>query len=166
MSEEKKTEAPTEDKPDAAKVRDEKGLTVGNRLLLRAVLEERRIVMAAGRMSGDTSLYNSLTQDTLVDCLDDLLFYARLMGKRLGHPDELAEHLRKSEKADLAELRRMRDEIQETRQVERAEFMMGVAPLGTFTGGSAQQANCDVCGKPTCPSCGGCHEEHQKTNLN
>lgn len=150
------------EKPDATRVRDEKGLTVGNRLLLRAVLEERRIVMAAGRMGGDTSFYNSLEQDTLVDLLDDLMFYARLMGERLGAPDELIEHLRKSEKADLEELRRLRDEthdkINQTRDEltqMRDRLISGMRP-----------ATCDLCGKPMCPSCGSCHAEHLKVSIN
>lgn len=158
------TEAET---TESFKKRDEKGLTLGSRLMLRAMMEHQRILRSASLLRSDTSLTNVLTQETMMDVIDDLLFFARQVGEKAGTVSEVKAYLLAHEEEDTETLRALREEDNRKLHEEYAKRAVGAGTgiLGVLAASARQSpsAACDVCGEPKCPSCGGCHHDHKKS---
>lgn len=147
-----------ERREDAIKKRDKKKLTLGNRLLLRVVLEHRRIYDAASGMHRDASLEIIVTQETMIDLLQDLVFFGNLVAEKVGSAREVQQYLFDHEEEDLKTLRQLREDIYTTQKREFARQVLTGSAI-------AQSAVCDTCGKPLCAGCGQCHDaaDHGKT---
>lgn len=166
MSEpENQEQQPPEAETTEFKKRDEKGLTLGSRLMLRAMMEHQRIFRAASLLRSDTSLANVLTQETMMDVVDDLLFFARQVGEKIGNVPDVKAYLLAHEEEDTETLRSLREDDNKKMQEEYAKrtVSMGTGVLGALVASArATSATCDVCGQPKCPGCGGCHHDHKK----
>ncbi len=152
--------AETEAAPEPFKKRDEKGLTLGMRLMLRAAVEQQRILRSASLLRSDTSLANILAQETMMDVLDDLLFFATQMGEKLGDVSVVKAHLAVHEEDDEKQLIEIREANHRKKQEEYAKRSGAGGLLSALVAARAASGSpgaCDVCGRPLCADCGHCH---------
>jgi hypothetical protein len=122
--------------------RDEKGLTISGRTMLRLLTEFGK-VLAASRKLGDKSGYELLQTPTITLEIRSLLWIAMQMAKRIGSNEEVEAYLKKHSEADEKVIF---DGMSETGKAILEEAMAhGGVP------------KCTSCGKVVCPICKECH---------
>lgn len=132
--------------------RDEKGLTLSGRALIRLVTEFVRVERAYNKLSTETSLSEIISQPTVAVRVGDLLILAREMAERIGSEEEIAAYLREHEAEDDAWFREQSEQKQ-TQTVEQQKHAL----LNEIEKALMNGPPCAACGKPTCVACDQCH---------
>jgi hypothetical protein len=122
--------------------RDEKGLTISGRTMLRILLEFARL-LAASRKVGNKLTYEVLQTPTILVEIRALLWIASGMAKRLGSREEIEAYLAKHTEEDERIIRVGASEVEKT-LMEEALIHGGVP-------------KCPKCHEFTCPMCKECH---------
>jgi hypothetical protein len=140
------------------RVRDEKGLTLGSRLVLRLMIEYNRVMDAAHAVNGDTSMHNVFVQETMIDIIADVIFYGSCIGERLGSVSEVKAYNARHEDEDTEMLDKLREElrakVREQARQNQTSFLKAVT--------ESIEKKCGVCGAVLCNQCGACHHDHGK----
>lgn len=150
---EDKTEVATEplDRPG----RDELGLTLSTRQILRIMMEYGRIAIAAGKTGQSTHLAEIAANPTMTLEILNLLVLAHGVGRKIGKPTDVTSYLRRHEDEDLETLETLKREFageykNKTTAVDLIESLLKMK----LDGGGP----CEVCGETKCQSCGQCHD--------
>lgn len=131
--------------------RDEKGLTLSGRTMLRLLSEFGRLLSASMKI-GNKPGYEVLQTPTIISEIRTLLWMASEIAKRVGPQEELEAYLAKHAKADEKVV------LEGMSKAGTAFFEEALAYGGV--------SKCTICGKLMCPICQCCHncekrEEHQ-----
>lgn len=129
------------------KPRDDKGLTLGSRTMLRLYLEFTRTERAMNR-TGDRpeGMGDVVRNPNVVAAIGDLLVVASEMGKKIGTEREVAAYLLEHEEEDNQWFNdNAPDEPEPPFVTHIKEMLMSGAP-------------CPKCGEPTCRACKECHQ--------
>lgn len=122
--------------------RDEKGLTISGRTMLRLLMEFGN-VLAASRKLGEKAGYELLQTPTILLEIRSILWIATQMAKRVGSREEIEAYLSKHSEADE---KAMFDGMAEAGKAMLEEVLAhGGIP------------KCTSCGQIVCPICKECH---------
>lgn len=142
------SDAPVEKKS----ARDEKGLTLGGRTMLRIYLEFGRISTAAARLGERIPLEEILVQRTMMVEVLDLLMLASGMGQKLGSVEDVRRYLEQHRDEDDKSMSELRKGLHEKHGAKLAPLLGQVVDQMLARGDP-----CEVCGQKKCVSCHECH---------
>lgn len=132
--------------------RDEKGLTLSGRALLRLFVEFKRTERFLNRMNVDTNIPEMISESAVAVRVADLLVLAKEMSKRIGSDEEMETYLRSREDEDDDWFRK--NTAEERKQVTKKQQHALVAEIEEAL---LSGPPCAVCHKPKCVACDECH---------
>jgi hypothetical protein len=137
--------------------RDEKGLTLGHRVLLRIVVEFNRALNATMRIGDPPNLREVMDNPIILDRVFQAVTFGLMLGKKLGTFKEVEEYLRKYDDEDSQFLREEQSStIQSMLETTATNLAHDILMQGT---------DCETCGEKTCLSCKTCHSCEQKKEV-
>jgi len=133
------------------KPRDEQGLTMGHRAMLRLLVVFNQTGQAAAKLDDTTDLGYLLGTPLVASAVQDLLVFATALADKIGTPEVIAAYLNLHAAEDNAFFVKQRDEHYAARKAEKHQELM--AEFHEMMKGPP----CDDCKAPTCRGCGQCH---------
>jgi hypothetical protein len=143
------------------KGRDEKGLTLGHRSMLRLLVVFNQTGTAAAKVDDTTDIGYLLGTPLVASAVQDLLVFATALGEKIGSPEKIAAYLNMHAAEDNAFFEKQRaDHYAAAKAAKHAELLDDLKAV-------LDGPPCDECEQPTCNVCKGCHScdsgEEEKT---
>lgn len=133
------------------KVRDEQGLTMGHRSMLRLLVVFNQTGQAAAKIDDSTDIGYILGTPMVASAIQDILVFATALGEKIGQPEKIAAYLNNHALEDNAFFEKQRAEhyaaMQAAKHAEMLKEMKAVL----------DGPPCDECENPTCNICKSCH---------
>jgi len=127
--------------------RDEKGLTMGHRAMLRLLMVYNQVGSAASKIGDCTDIGYLLGTPMVASAVQDLLVFSTEVAKKIGTPEELAAYLNDHASEDNAFFEKQRKTHYDANKRSVAEKLHDLV----------DGPPCEVCGETTCKVCDSCH---------
>lgn len=126
----------TEESKKAKAARDEKGLTMGHRAMLRLLMVYNQAGSSAAKIGDCTDIGYLLGTPMVASAVQDLLVFSTEVAKKIGTPEQLAAYLNSHALEDNAFFEKQRKTHYDT---------------------ACDGPPCEVCRELTCKVCSSCH---------